>query len=58
MNASKETAKHALENLINQERFLNVYAFNTIKAFLEAAIKKLPTEAAYEKDKKRKEKKT
>jgi len=54
MNASKENCRHALENLVQQERFMNKYAFDTIKAFLEACEKKLPTEASYAKEKTRK----
>jgi hypothetical protein len=47
MNASKETAQHALDNLLTQEQFMNGYAFRTIKEFLERAKAKLPTEASY-----------
>lgn len=47
MNASKENGKHALENLEGQSTFMNGYAYNVIKSFLEAAIRKLPHEASY-----------
>jgi hypothetical protein len=51
MNASKENGKHALEELTGQERYMNEYAFKIIKEFLEAAIRKLPSEAAFEREK-------
>jgi hypothetical protein len=51
VNASKENCKHALDNLLSQEQFMNAYAFKTIREFLEAAGKKLPTEAAFARDK-------
>jgi hypothetical protein len=54
VNASKENGKHALENLNGQERFMNEHAFMVIKEFLKAAIRKLPTEAAYEREKTKK----
>ena len=47
MNASKENAQTALDNLLTQERFMNEYAFNVIKEFLEAAKLSLPSESAF-----------
>ena len=58
MNASKENAQHALDNLLTQEEFMNEYAFKTIKDFLEVAKKKLPTEVAFEREKTKRRKVT
>lgn len=53
MDASKENCQHALDNLEGQERFMNEYAFKTVKAFLEAALKRVPSQAAIDRDKER-----
>lgn len=59
MNASKENAQTALKCL-NDEQGSNIIRdhpsfenFNFIRLFLEAAKKKLPTEAAFARDKRR-----
>lgn len=52
--ATKEGCKHALDNLLTQERFMNEYAFNIIKDFLEKCLKRLPSQAAVDKDRQRK----
>lgn len=54
MNASKENCQKALDNLLTQKGLMNYYEFCAIKDFLEAALRKLPTEAAYQKDSMRK----
>jgi hypothetical protein len=48
MDASKENCKHALDNLVTQEKFMNAYAFKVIREFLEAAHKKLPMQASFD----------
>jgi hypothetical protein len=56
INASKENVRHAIENLKQQERFMNEYAYKTILSTLEACERKVPTEAAYAKEKERRKK--
>lgn len=49
MNASKENAQKALDNLETQQPFMNEYAYQMIGDFLRAALKKLPSEKSFEK---------
>lgn len=52
MNASKENARKALEALERRTRndsptMTNSYPLDFVKEFLEAALRKLPTETAF-----------
>jgi hypothetical protein len=54
LNASKETAREAFAFLEGQKEKMNEVAFQNIREFVIAAMKRLPTEAAIAKDKERK----
>lgn len=54
MNASKENARQTLgllEQLAEEYKFSGDDRYEGIKEFLEAALRKLPTEASYQRDK-------
>lgn len=44
MKATKQLGTHALANLETQERYINQYAFDTIKKFIELVLPSLPDE--------------
>lgn len=46
MKINSENCIHALENLLTQERFMNQYAFLTIKDFIESVGKSLPVKTS------------
>ena len=52
MNASKEEARRALENLRGHAGFDNSKALEFVEEFLKVAERKLPTEAAFARDRK------
>lgn len=46
MIPSKEMCKTALDNLLTQERFMNGYAFEIVKSFLELYLSGTEPESA------------